>query len=140
MGSRNLDRIHISEWRDKVQTAAQMWTAGWKVRARCESCGNEQVVDLEHVVRLGGPGVTLWDKTSRCKRVIEAGAQCPGRVFFLAQPRGAAGFDFLGKAPRGRRDQRDPLAFGRPGQLVDPAASDQGEWTKARGPAPPDPE
>lgn len=139
MGSRNLDRIHISEWRDKVRTAAEMWTAGWKVRAYCEACANEQVVDLEHVVRLGGPGVILWDKTSRCKRIVGPGGQCTGRVFFKAMPRGAAGFDYLGKAPRARPARRDPLSFSA-GPLVDPATSDQGEWTKARGPAPPDPE
>lgn len=140
MGSRNLDRIHISEWRDKIQTAADMWRAGWKVRACCEECGTEQVVDLEHVVKLGGLAVILWDKTSRCKRITGVGAQCQGRVFFKAMPRGAAGFAYLGKAPRHRCDRRDPLAFGRAGELVDPDAPEQGAWAEALGPTPPDPE
>lgn len=140
MGSRSLDRIHISEWRDKIQTAADMWRAGWKVRAFCEECGNEQVVDLEHVVKLGGLAVTLWDKTSRCKRITGVGGQCLGRVFFKAMPRGAAGFSYLGKPPRARREQRDPLAFGRAGQLVDPNPPEQGVWTDVLGTSPPDPE
>ncbi len=139
MGSRNLDRIHISEWRDKVRTAADMWSAGWKVRAQCESCRNVQVVDLENVVRLGGPGVTLWDKTGRCKQIIGIGAQCEGRVFFMAQARGGSGFQHLGKPPRVRQAKRDPLAFG-PGELVDPNAPEQGGWSGALGPTPPDPE
>lgn len=138
MGSRNLDRIHISEWRDKIRTAADMWSAGWKVRARCEACANEQVVDLEHVVRLGGPGVTLWDKTGRCKRIV-GGAQCPGRVFFMGKPQHAPSFDFLGHPPRVRRPRRDPLAFGS-SELIDPNGPDEGAWAEAIGPAPPDPE
>lgn len=140
MGSRNLDRIHINEWRDKVQTAAQMWSAGWKVRAYCESCGAEQAVDLVRVVQLGGPGISLWDQTGRCKMIVGSGGQCTGRVFFKAMPRGAAGFEYLGKAPRARRDRGDPLAFGRPGPLVDPNATERDGWSKALGPSPPDPE
>lgn len=136
MGSRNLDRIHISEWRDKVRTAADMWAKGWKVHAVCEVCERETVVDLDHLVRLAGPGVSLWDKTSRCKQVLNGAHRCDGRVFFKALAPGASGYAFLGSPPRPRRPAYGPQARGK-GPFVRPEDIEPPEATAARGPTPP---
>jgi len=136
MGSRNLDRIHISEWRDKVRTAADMWAKGWKVQAVCEHCERATVVDLDHLVRLAGPGVSLWDKTSRCKQVLDGANRCPGRVFFKALAPGAASYAFLGSPPRARRPAYRPQARGK-GPFIQPEDSEPAEVTAARGPPAP---
>lgn len=133
MGSRNLDRISVTEWRHKCPTVADMWRGGWKVRAFCETCELELQVNLDTLIRAGGPAVVLWDRTTPCKRV-----GCVGRMFFKGYPPGANGFGFLGKIPRLRQPSRDPLAFGAVA-LVDPDAPEAGPWTDRLGPPPPDP-
>ena len=59
MGSRNLDRISMTEWRGKCETVADMMRAGWRqVVARCEACRSDFAVDLDQ----GGAGEGASDK------------------------------------------------------------------------------
>ena len=81
MGSRNLDRIPMSDWRAKCETVGQMRRAGWRfVRARCETCRAEFQVDLDRVIRERGPKVSLWNRRQACPK-----ASCGGQVHFMVR-------------------------------------------------------
>lgn len=136
MGSRNPDRVHISQWRSKAQTIADMWRGGWRVHALCESCGDERKVNLEAMIRINGPGLSLWDTTSVCPRVV-GGGFCRGRVFFKGCPRPGAHFDFLGKRPRQIRPLSGPQAHGE-GRFICDDDIEPAAVRMALGPAPPD--
>jgi hypothetical protein len=78
MGSRNLDRITMTQWRQRCETVGQMLGLGWRdVRAACPDCHRHWPVDLDRVARSKGPAVSLWNRTQRCRS-----PQCPGAVRF----------------------------------------------------------
>lgn len=70
----------------------------WDVISHCTTCGLEMQVDLQRIARELGEDFSLWDRTSRCRRL-----RCPGFVEFQALPRNAV--------------MRFTL-FGRPGKPV----------------------
>lgn len=134
MGTRNLDRIALYELRHKGETVADMWKLCWRCIAVCEACGIELRVDLVALIRLSGPGLSLWNKTAKCRRV-----GCDGRVYFMASPPGGRGFEFMGKAARIPRSSTGPFAGGK-GRYIEPQDIEPPAVTAARGPVPPDPE
>jgi hypothetical protein len=131
MGGPNPDRISLVERRHHGETVADMWKSEWKCRAVCERCGVALRVNLDTMIRLNGPGLSLWNKTTACKVV-----GCPGRMFFQARPPYAPGWDYLGRPPRVRRPHEGPMAAG-PGDFVLPEEIEPAAVTKARGPSPP---
>ena len=137
MGARNPDRVHVGQWKSKAPTIADMWRGGWKIRAYCESCGDERQISLEAMIRTFGPGYSLWDRTVSCPRIVGAGASCRGRVFFKGLPRSGAHFDFLGDVPRALRPRSGPLARGK-GLFVAEDDIEPEAVRLALGPAPPD--
>jgi hypothetical protein len=139
MGVRSPDRIALYEHRPSVETVADMWKAGWRLRSYCESCGIEREENLDAFIRLRGPGLVLWDKTGVCQRITGSGLACKGRLFFKACPRHGRGFEFMGKMPRALRPTSGPQSRGK-GRYVDPSEIEPGEVTSARGPPPPPPE
>lgn len=138
MGSRNPDRVHISQWRSKAPTIADMWRGGWRIHAYCETCGDERRVNLEAMIRINGPGISLWDLTTACPRVV-GGGLCRGRVFFKGCPRTGAHFDFLGHPPRARRPAAGPQSRGD-GQFLSEEDVEPAAVRRALGPRPPKPE
>lgn len=137
MGARNPDSVHISQWRNKAPTLADMWRGGWKIHAYCESCGDERAVNLEAMIRINGPALSLWDHHVACPRILIAGP-CRGRVFFKGRPRSGAHFDFLGALPRPRRPVAGPLSRGR-GRFICEEDVEPAAVRQALGPAPPEP-
>lgn len=136
MGARNTDRVAIGEYRSKAATIADMWKLGWRLRSYCESCGAEREENLDAMIRLRGPGLSLWDKTGVCQSVVGVEQVCKGRLFFKAMPRGALGFSFLGKMPRQRRPSSGPQSQGK-GSFVAPEDIEPPAVTAALGPPPP---
>jgi hypothetical protein len=81
VGSRNLDRISMTEWRGKCETVADMMQAGWRhVVARCETCRSDFPVDLAKVARERGPATSLWNRRQARPR-----PDCPGEVQFAVR-------------------------------------------------------
>lgn len=139
MGSRNPDRVHIRQWKSKAPTIADMWRGGWKIRACCESCGDERQVSLEAMIRTFGPALSLWDYTVSCPRIVGAGSLCRGRIFFKGQPSSGSHFEFLGRPPRARRPASGPQARAG-GRFIEETEIEPAALRQALGPAPPDPE
>lgn len=90
MGSRNADRIHISERRPRCETVAAMARDGWVVIAACDVCRVKMSVSLGVLARVRGPDYSLWNRRGRCKVV-----GCRGRVAFLADVGCGRGFEPL---------------------------------------------
>lgn len=90
VGSRNLDRIPLRAWRSKVATVAEMRDHGWEVASVCRKCGLTMLVDLELIAQVRGPGVILWNRTAKCRRMF-----CDGVVDFHAKPVRGRGFEPL---------------------------------------------
>lgn len=134
MGARNPDRVHISEWRSKAETIADMWKHRWRVRSVCEACGVERQENLDAMIRLRGPGLVLWNKTGVCQRIVTGGA-CRGRLFFMGAPPHSAGYSFLGERPRLRRPSYGPQSHGQ-GRYIAEAEIEPPAVTAARGPPP----
>lgn len=138
MGARNTDRVHISEYRSKAETVADMWKHGWRIRSVCESCGVERRENLDAMIRLRGPGLVLWNKTGVCQRILPSCGPCEGRLFFKGCPRHGAGFQFLGDPPRPRRPASGPQSRGQ-GPYIKPEDVEPTAMTAARGPFPSEP-
>lgn len=78
MGSRSRERVRvIPAW---TETIAALIEEGALVRAHCERCDRERVVDLHRIQRAKGPLYSLWLRTAPCRT-----SQCRGRVWFSAQ-------------------------------------------------------
>jgi hypothetical protein len=80
MGSRNLDRVPIREWRRKVETVADMLRERWDVVSKCQACGLMMQTNLRLVARVSGPETSLWNRKEPCRRL-----GCAGHVEFLAR-------------------------------------------------------
>jgi hypothetical protein len=85
MGSRNIDRIPMREWRASVETVADMLAKKWEVITSCQKCGLAMVADLALIARETGPETSLWNRSSPCRRI-----SCTGVVAFMAKPPGKA--------------------------------------------------
>lgn len=138
MGARNTDRVHISEYRSKADTIADMWKLNWRLRSVCESCGAQRQENLDAMIRLRGPALVLWHKTGVCQQIIGHGGVCEGRLFYKAMPPGASGYGFLGDGPRPGRPSYGPQSRGK-GRYVTPEEIEPAAVTAARGPPPPEP-
>ena len=79
MGSRNLDRIAMWQWRARCETVAAMQRERWRVVAWCEVCRSAFAVDLAKVARLKGPESSLWNRRQPCLR-----QDCVGQMRFEA--------------------------------------------------------
>ena len=77
MGRKNIDRVHISEFRNRVATVADMQAQRWDVISKSRVCGLMMAVDLALIVRTTGPKTILWNRLARCKRI-----GCQGQVEF----------------------------------------------------------
>lgn len=117
MGSRNLDRLAMWQWRARCETVAAMTEARWKVIGRCSLCRAGWPVDLTKVARLKGAATSLWNRRQAC-----ANPDCAGEISFEAQIPGLYGFraldapdpatvlrrETLGeRAAKAKRDDRD---------------------------------
>lgn len=80
MGSRNADRIDISEYRGRCQSVGDMYAAGWEVITQCRACRVELHTDLRVIMAMRGRDFVLWNRTAKCKKV-----RCRGVVDFLAR-------------------------------------------------------
>lgn len=90
MGSRNPDRIPISQRRREGETVAAMLAHGWEVVSACQTCGIELRTDLALIVRVSGGGTSLWNRKARCRRL-----NCAGWVVFKAKAPGMFWFEEL---------------------------------------------
>ena len=54
----------------------------WKVISVCGTCRLAMPVDLRVIIRLSGPGVVLWNRHAKCRRI-----GCNGVVEFQGKPR-----------------------------------------------------
>jgi hypothetical protein len=98
MGHRNPDRVPISIRRQKCETVAEMARDRWEVISHCRHCGLIMTVNLRLVARVSGPKTSLWNRTSRCRRL-----GCTGVVDFQAKAPGMDSFDVLAAPwPEGR--------------------------------------
>ena len=66
MGRKNIERVHISEFRNRVATVADMQAQRWDVISKCRVCGLMMAVDLALIVRTTGPETILWNRLARC--------------------------------------------------------------------------
>ena len=80
MGTKNLDRISIYEWRIKCETVADLIRDNIDVIARCERCDLKTVVDLRVIALVSGPRASLWNRKAPCKKL-----GCDGFVNFEAK-------------------------------------------------------
>lgn len=98
MGTKHPDQISAGQRRAAVETVGQMYEKCWALTARCRACDLVMLVDLRVVIRMRGPGFSLWNRHTRCRRVVYAG-RCRGFVDFefkapgMTQPRPLAAAD-----------------------------------------------
>lgn len=83
MGSKNIDRITPIEWRSTADAVEEMIAKGWSVVSRCHVCGLIMPTNLKLIARVSGPGVSLWNRREKCRRL-----GCTGFVDFLGHPPG----------------------------------------------------
>lgn len=101
MGSRNLDRISVAEWRNRCETIEDFARDRIEVISACRKCGLQMPVDLALVARVSGAKTSLWNRHPQCKRL-----GCDGVVDFKAKFWGANSYQTLeapwpvGKPPR----------------------------------------
>ena len=84
MGRKNIERVHISHFRLRVATVADMQAAEWQVISKCGTCGLMMTVDLDLIAWRTGPKTVLWNRRARCNRIgcqgwVEFQARFPGR-------------------------------------------------------------
>ncbi len=90
MGSRNLDRVPLHEWADRVKTVDLMIAEKWQVLADCPACRVRIRVDLNVIRQVKGGSYSLWNRRPPCKVFL-----CNGRVRFFAQNRHRPMFEEL---------------------------------------------
>lgn len=77
----NPDRWPPEQWRACAPSVAKMRAGGWDVRSYCRTCHLMMQVDLALVERVSGPGVVLWNRQGKCRRI-----GCAGIVEFQGKP------------------------------------------------------
>lgn len=75
--------MHIR--RQKCETVGAMRRERWDVLSKCQACGLLMRVDLDLIIQVRGPGVSLWNRRARCRRL-----GCTGWVEFQAKAPGMA--------------------------------------------------
>jgi hypothetical protein len=81
MGQWNAERWAPEAWRAGTETVGQMQANRWEVTSRCEVCGLAMRVDLNVIVQVKGPRVSLWNRRAPCRRI-----GCEGKVRFWGRP------------------------------------------------------
>jgi len=81
MGRRNYEHWTARDWRAAGGTIEAMRLQGWSVVAVCGACDLVMAVNLDHLVKLCGPELSLWNRRARCRR-----ARCQGAVRFYGKP------------------------------------------------------
>jgi hypothetical protein len=80
--------------RDKCESVEAMGREGWDVISRCQTCGLIMQVNLSLIIRVRGPGVSLWNRKERCRRL-----GCTGWVEFQGRAPGMAMHETLSAPP-----------------------------------------
>jgi hypothetical protein len=83
MGHRNPDRVPMVIRRQRCPTVVAMARDHWDVISVCDTCRLIMRVDLAVIIKIRGPGVVLWNRKARCKRIgcagwVEFHAKAPG--------------------------------------------------------------
>ncbi len=97
MSTKKPERIPFQHFHFQSRMVGLMIENGWTVISQCEKCQLQTTVDLDLIVTVKGPQVTLWNRRQRCKKV-----GCSGWVYFLGKHPRRIGFDRLeidSKAP-----------------------------------------
>jgi hypothetical protein len=81
--------------RDKCESVEAMRREGWDVISRCQQCGLIMQVNLALIIRVRGPGVSLWNRKERCRRL-----GCVGWVEFQGRAPGMAMHEVLSAPER----------------------------------------
>ncbi len=81
MGRKHPDRWPAEVWRGTAETVGSMKVQGWSVRSYCRACHLMMEVDLDALVKLRGPGLVLWNRQAKCRRI-----GCAGVVEFQGRP------------------------------------------------------
>lgn len=81
MGTKHPDQVGASHWRSSAETVGDMYRKRWELTARCRACDLVLLVDLRVVIRMKGPGFSLWNRHTRCRRIVYAG-RCRGFIDF----------------------------------------------------------
>lgn len=108
MGTKRPDQISAGQWRRACETVGQMHERGWDLTARCNACDLVMMVDWRVLIAMKGPGFSLWNRRTRCRRLVFNG-RCRGFVEFQfrapgmtdAKPLRAAPADGLAEGPAG---------------------------------------
>lgn len=90
MGSRNLDRIPITERRRHGETVGQMRVNGWKIRTHCDACRVAVNIALDPIIAMRGPLYSLWDRRMKCPN-----AACNAKAWIAAKAPGMAVYQLL---------------------------------------------
>lgn len=138
MSTKKLETYTVEQRRKHGETVYDMLINRWQVRAECDACRLDVIVNLMNLFRLFGPAHSLWDRTIPCPR-FNGVTRCGGRMVYKAKPPQAPSFGYL--APMRRRQDlgRDATGQART-RWVEPADLDNGPWRDSRGPTPPDAE
>ncbi len=97
MGHRNPDRVPLSARLARGRTVGDMIRERWEVISKCDHCGLMMLADLAMIARVAGPGVILWNRRAKCRRLL-----CPGHVAFHAKAPGMDGYQPLAIDPEVR--------------------------------------
>jgi hypothetical protein len=95
MGAKNFDRLPFTAFYTSAKTVEQMQATGWLVISRCGECGLTMETNLAHVIALAGPGLSLWNRKERCRRL-----GCSGFVDFHGRHPRRGGYEPLKIDPR----------------------------------------
>lgn len=102
MTTRGPDTFSTTELRHACETVGRMDQCNWNVISECLKCGLRLHVSLPVVIKAKGPDYSLWDRTTRCKKV-----GCGGTAIFAVKvPRGS----FHQRIDNPFRDRRNPRA------------------------------
>lgn len=99
MGTKHPDQIAPTHWRGAAETVGAMYERRWELTARCRACELVTLVDLRVVIRMKGPGFSLWNRHTRCRRVLYRG-RCPGVVDFSFKAPGMTAAKILAASDR----------------------------------------
>lgn len=100
MGIKRPDQIGPSDWRAGVETVGQMYQRRWELIACCDDCQTRLIVDLRVPIAMLGPRFSLWNRRTRCRRLVYGG-RCRGFVRFEFKAPGMTDYKPLAAADRG---------------------------------------
>lgn len=102
MTTRGPDTFSASELHAACPTVGAMEKRNWDVISECLKCGLRLQVNLKVVIAIKGPGFSLFDRRTRCKKLGCGGTA----IFAIKVPRGS----FHQRIDNPFRDRRNPRA------------------------------